>query len=249
MQWTAQLWGWVKNKRFPNGLNVTGAWHYDYLNNRVRQDFLGHATHGPSRFLKSNTTLYWFGEPGERHNCTGCEVGHFYAVVRPPVPGLVICSKISYPGLGIVRPDAFELLRLQDPKNMHYEGREHADGRWADHWRYFFMHNGNQSDPCNGNFTLWSDIYDGTPVKDFGPNDCDGGMASSHWHDFVMGAPDPTLWTVQDFSKCKPTSPDELMSDSAHHDLGLSIASFGIRGLMGHHGRLNSAASLVAMMH
>ena len=77
-------------------------------------------------------------------------------------------------GLSVVRPDAFDQIRLQDPSHVHYEGREFVDGRWADHWRFAFIHNSSASDPCSGNFTLRNDIFDGTPVSDFGPNDCAG---------------------------------------------------------------------------
>jgi hypothetical protein len=49
--------------------------------------------------------------------------------------------------------------------------------------------------------TPWVAMQDLTPVMDFGPNDCAGGMASSHWSDFRLGQPDPGLWETQVFAK------------------------------------------------
>ena len=67
---------------------------------RARQDYLGHPTSGAERFLTTNTTLFWFGAPAQPASarCAGCEAGTFYAVIRPPVPGLTICRKYAYPG-------------------------------------------------------------------------------------------------------------------------------------------------------
>ena len=139
---------------------------------------------------------------------------------------------VEYPGLSIVRPDSFDQLRIfADPV---YVGREHTDGRWADHWRYDY-HDPNASS-CNGNFTMWSDINDQTPVMDFGPQDCEGGIASSHWHNFTLGEPDLGLWTVQDFSKCKKATPAEALEAVPMFGVGMRWASIG------HHGGLGAAS-------
>jgi len=202
-QWTSAIVGWNKNARFPHGLNITGAWHYDYLNNRVRQDFLGHST-GSWLPLKTNTTLFWFGDPrptGEPPGTNHWQPGVFYVVVRP-APFVEVCSAIAYPGMSIVRPDAFDQVRLFH--GLDYVGREHTDGRWADHWSFQFVDS--EDHACDGNFTMWVDINDHTPVMDYGPSDCAGGIAASHWSNFSIGQPDPGLWTTQDFSMCKNTT-------------------------------------------
>ena len=64
---------------------------------------------------------------GEPAPTNGWEAGHFYVVVRP-APLIEICTKISYPGLSILRPDSYEQLRLAH--TVVYVGRELVDNRY-----------------------------------------------------------------------------------------------------------------------
>ena len=64
---------------------------------------------------------------GEPAPVNGWQAGHFYVVVRP-APLIEICTKISYPGLSILRPDSYEQLRLSH--TVVYVGRELVDNRY-----------------------------------------------------------------------------------------------------------------------
>merc|ERR1712166_636895 len=208
-QWTASVEGWSTNPvHSPHASNVTGFWHYDFTNNRYRADFKAKST-GSWLPLTTNLTFFWFGDPrpaGEPAPTNGWEAGHFYVVVRP-APLIEICTKISYPGLSILRPDSYEQLRLAH--TVVYVGRELVDNRWSDRWTYNFTF---PPDPKCGftNFSIWTDIHDHTPVTDYRPNGCDGGLGVSHWSNFTFGMPDPGLFETQKFGSCKNGTSEEI---------------------------------------
>lgn len=63
-QFEADVVGWDIDTRNPQGTNVTGTWHYDFLNNRMAQYFAGVKSNMKWWPLKTNVTLVWIATPG-----------------------------------------------------------------------------------------------------------------------------------------------------------------------------------------
>jgi len=177
-QFEADVVGWDIDTRNPQGTNVTGTWHYDFLNNRMAQYFTGVKSNMKWWPLKTNVTLVWIATPGpdgegpaEEVYGKGAARGNFYAFVKPQPFLPWTCEKISYPVFALPRPDAFSSAAIDFIHNITFVARQKVDGKWADWYHFDFLPGGS----CNGPFNLWKDIYDHVPVKDFGKNDCKGG--------------------------------------------------------------------------
>jgi len=132
--------------------------------------------------------------PAEEVYGKGAERGNFYAFVKPQPFLPWTCERIPYPIFPVPHPDGFASLH-----NVSYVGRNFVDGRWADHYYYWFAPGGS----CNGPFNLWKDIHDHLPIKDFGKNDCNGGNASTHWLNVTKREPPIWRWQNLDYSSCK----------------------------------------------
>jgi len=227
-QFESDAVGWNIDSRHPQGTNVTGTWHYDYLNNRMAQYWMGVNSKMKWWPLKTNVTLVWLATPGpagegpaEEVYGKGAARGTFYAFVKPQPFLPWTCEKIPYPVFAIPRPDAFSSTTLIS--NITFVGREKVDGKWADHYHYDFLPGGS----CNGPYNLWKDIYDHVPVKDFGKNDCKGGHASTHWK--VVYKREPPIWRWQnlDYTSCKVSSSLDVLEERLVSSAVLAASALG----------------------
>jgi hypothetical protein len=215
-QFEAEVVGWNIDSRNPKGTNVTGTWHYDYINNRMAQYFTGKKSNMQWWPLKTNVTLVWIAGPGpagevaaEKLYGPGAARGNFYAFVKPQPFLPWTCEKISY-GLAfsVPHPDQFGSPAIS--QNISYVGRFWVDGRWADRYHYSFL----PGNDCDGPFNLDKDIYDHVPVKDFGKNDCGKiGFASTHWTTIHKREPPIWRWQNLDFLSCKESDNVEGLED------------------------------------
>lgn len=206
-QFEAEVVGWNVDSRNPKGTNVSGTWHYDFINNRMAQYFVGKKSNMQWWPLKTNVTLVWIAAPtpagedgAEAVYGKGAARGTFYAFVKPQPFLPRVCEKIPYPSFSVPLPDSFSSKGISS--NITYVAREWVDGRWADRYHYDFL----PGNSCDGPFNLWKDIYDNLPVKDFGKNDCKGGNASTHWKTVHRRAPPLWRWQNLDYASCKESS-------------------------------------------
>lgn len=230
-QFESEMHGWMIDKFIqPGGANMTsGNWHYDFINNRLRLDYVAHPSKYPAKLwpLSAHIRSLWLGDPvppSEAGKPTetiygkGAQRGYVYMFIQPQPFLPWICSKAAKTGLSILHPDTLSWGsnfqgKYDDhvPVNVTFAAREWVDdvGEWADH--YVLDYHDSYNSNCTGPFELWKSIYDNKPIADTGVVDCGrgNGRARTVWRNLVAKTPDPDLFTKgnplknQDFSTCK----------------------------------------------
>jgi len=206
---------------------TSGQWHYDFINNRLRLDYVAHPSKYPAKLwpLAAHIRSLWLGDPvpaSEEGQKTGdiygkgAERGYVYMFIKPQPFLPWICSKAAKPGLSILHPDTLSWgsnfqgqYDKHVPVNVTFQAREWVDDvkEWADH--YVLDYHDVSNPNCTGPFELWKSIYDNKPIADTGVVDCGrgNGRARTVWRNLVAKTPEPQLFTkgnpLKDFSKCK----------------------------------------------
>jgi len=218
LQFQSNVTAWETDaENCPTACNVTGQFIYDYVNDRMRQNYNTYYTAHPRQ--KKRIVFYWWGtdHPVAERIPKGAIFGHFYVTLNVPVKGN-ICQFFDYTGMTIPKPD---MWAVQANPAVKYVGREYlrdvdrpnsaADKKWGDHYDFYL------DMPCdahgNGMFNIWNNIYTQRPVMDHGPNFCTNdtnNLAETHWLDFIDGPPPNELWEDYQFEKCKEKPSEEV---------------------------------------
>lgn len=230
-QFNSDMTGWMKDQFIqPGGANMTsGQWHYDFINNRLRLDYVAHPSSFPAKLwpLNAHIRSLWLadpipqseeGKPPSDIYGPGAERGYVYMFIKPQPFLPWICSKANKKGLSILHPDTLSWgsnfqgqYDSHVPVNVSFVGREWVEElkEWGDH--YFLDYHDVANPNCTGPFELWKSIIDNRPLKDGGVVDCGrgNGRARTFWHNLKAEAPDPKLFYEanpfenHDFAKCK----------------------------------------------
>jgi hypothetical protein len=215
-QFNSGMTGWMQDKYIqPGGANMTsGAWHYDFINNRLRLDYVAHPSSFPAKLwpLNANIRSLWLGNPvpaSEENKSIeeiygpGAERGYVYMFIKPQPFLPWTCSRANKAGLSILHPDTLSWgANFQGqydshvPVNVSFVGREWVPElkEWGDH--YYLDYHDVSKPNCTGPFELWKSINDNKPLKDNGVVDCGrgNGRAKTIWHDLKAETPDPKLF-------------------------------------------------------
>lgn len=208
--------GWMQDKHIqPGGANMTsGAWHYDFINNRLRLDYVAHPSSLPGKLwpLNANIRSLWLADPvpaSEQNKSIeeiygpGAERGYVYMFIKPQPFLPWVCSKAHKAGLSILHPDTLSWganfrgqYDAHVPVNVSFVGREWVEDvkEWGDH--YYLDYHDVATSSCTGPFELWKSINDNRPLTDYGVVDCGrgNGRAKTVWHDLKAETPDPELF-------------------------------------------------------
>jgi hypothetical protein len=199
----------------PGGANMTsGQWHYDFINNRLRLDYVAHPSSFPAKLwpLAAHIRSLWLADPTpaseegksmEDLYGPGAERGYVYMFIKPQPFLPWVCSKAAKRGLSILHPDTLSWganyqgqYDTHVPVNVTFVGREWIEKikEWGDHYALDYHDVSNPN--CTGPFELWKSIYDNKPLMDTGVVDCGrgNGRANTYWKDLKAEAPDPKLF-------------------------------------------------------
>lgn len=248
-QFESDISGWMVDEKIqPGGCNMTsGQWHYDFINNRLRIDYVAHPSSFPAKLwpLNAHIRSLWLGDPippteegvpTDTLYGKGAERGYVYMFIKPQPFLPWICSKGAKPGLSILHPDTLSWgsnfqgqYDTHVPVNVSFTAREWVDdvGEWADH--YVLDYHDVSNPNCSGPFELWKSIYDNKPIADFGVVNCgsSNGRARTVWRNLVAKTPDPKLFTegnpLNDFSKCKADQSLQHLETRLREEWGQSV--------------------------
>lgn len=200
MQFYANVTAWETDAyNCKDACNVTGIFVYDWINDRMRQNYDTYHTKHPRE--RKKIVFYWWGtghQAADRAPAmpSGAAHGNFYVTLSVPIKGK-ICQYFNYTGMTIPKPDMWAQSASK------FAGREFHDKTWGDRYQLYL------DMPCgHGMFNAWSNIYTGYPLMDHGPNRCTNdtqNLAETHWIGVDAG-PHTTpndLWTDYEFKNCQ----------------------------------------------